>query len=264
MRSYRAIVSARFRMLLQYRAAAAAGFGTQLFWGLIRVMIFEAFYRSTTAAQPMTLPQVVDYIWLGQATFVMTLTYYMDLDIMAMVRSGTVVYELLRPLDLYALWFSRSVASRAAPMLLRALPMLAVAGLFFGLRPPASAASGAAWLLSLAGALLLSCAISTLLSVSLLWTIAGEGLSQIVGFAGMLLSGMVIPLPLFPDWAQAVLNVLPFRGLLDIPARLYSGNLPPSEAFPLFVHQLAWTGGLVALGRLLLARGTRRLVVQGG
>ncbi|MGD0111413.1 MAG: ABC transporter permease, partial [Armatimonadota bacterium] len=119
MRSYRAIVSARFRMLLQYRAAAAAGFGTQLFWGLIRVMIFEAFYRSTTAAQPMTLPQVVDYIWLGQATFVMTLTYYMDLDIMAMVRSGTVVYELLRPLDLYALWFSRSVASRAAPMLLR-------------------------------------------------------------------------------------------------------------------------------------------------
>ena len=26
--------SARFRMLLQYRAAALAGFGTQFFWGL--------------------------------------------------------------------------------------------------------------------------------------------------------------------------------------------------------------------------------------
>lgn len=43
MTPYLAILSARFRTLLQYRAAAAAGFGTQLFWGLIRMMIFEAF-----------------------------------------------------------------------------------------------------------------------------------------------------------------------------------------------------------------------------
>ena len=30
----------------QNRAAALAGMFTQLFWGLIRIMIFEAFYRS--------------------------------------------------------------------------------------------------------------------------------------------------------------------------------------------------------------------------
>ncbi len=52
--AYCAILSARFRMLLQYRAAAFAGFVTQLFWGLIRVMIFSAFYRSSNAPQPMT------------------------------------------------------------------------------------------------------------------------------------------------------------------------------------------------------------------
>ena len=65
MTAYWAILSARFSSLLQYRAAAAAGFGTQLFWGFIRVMIFHAFYRSTTAAQPMEFPEVVTYIWLG-------------------------------------------------------------------------------------------------------------------------------------------------------------------------------------------------------
>ena len=36
MRPYWAVLSARFRMLLQYRAAALAGLGTQVFWGLIR------------------------------------------------------------------------------------------------------------------------------------------------------------------------------------------------------------------------------------
>ena len=60
--SYRAIVSARFRTLLQYRAAALAGLGTQLFWGLIRVMIMEAFYLSSNSSQPMGIEDVITYI----------------------------------------------------------------------------------------------------------------------------------------------------------------------------------------------------------
>jgi len=39
-----AVVSARYRTLLQYRAAAFAGFATQLFWGAIRLMILAAFF----------------------------------------------------------------------------------------------------------------------------------------------------------------------------------------------------------------------------
>ncbi len=77
---------------MQYRAAALAGFGTQLFWGLIRVMIFEAFYRSSTAPQPMSLENTVTYLWLTQAMFHL-LPYRLDGDVMQMVRDGTVVYE---------------------------------------------------------------------------------------------------------------------------------------------------------------------------
>ncbi len=263
MRAYWAIVSARFRMLLQYRAAAAAGFGTQLFWGLIRIMIFAAFYRASARPQPMSLPQVVDYVWLGQAMFAL-MPWSVDSEVAAMVRSGTVVYELLRPLDLYSLWFSRVVAARTAPTLLRAVPMLIIAGLFFGLRPPASAPAGAAWLLTMLGALLLACAMSALLTISILWTISGEGIINLMGVAAFICSGMIIPLPLFPSWAQPVLNFLPWRGLLDIPARVYSGNLPAGDVAMLFVHQLLWAAALIAGGRYMLARATRRLVVQGG
>jgi len=66
-KAYWSLLSARFRMLLQYRAAALAGLGTQLFWGVIRMMVFEAFYRSTDAAQPMSLPDIITYVWLTQA-----------------------------------------------------------------------------------------------------------------------------------------------------------------------------------------------------
>jgi ABC-2 type transport system permease protein len=260
---YRAFFSARCRTLLQYRAAAAAGFGTQLFWGLIRMMIFEAFYRSSTAQQPMSYADVVTYIWLGQALLAM-LPWNPDMEIRALIRSGNVAYELLRPLDLYSLWYVRAVAMRAAPTLLRAAPMFVVAGLFFGLGPPASWSSLGAWLISMVGALMLSSAITTLVNVSLMWTIAGQGVWNLTAALVTILSGMIVPLPFFPDWAQSALNFLPFRGLVDVPYRLYMGHIPPGEILPLFAHQLAWTLALIAAGRYVLSRGTRRLVVQGG
>ncbi len=46
MTPYRAMFSASCRSLLQYRSAALAGVVTQFFWGLIRMMIFTAFYES--------------------------------------------------------------------------------------------------------------------------------------------------------------------------------------------------------------------------
>lgn len=260
---YRAVLSARFRMLLQYRAAAVAGFGTQLFWGLIRVMIFTGFYHSTTKPQPMSLEQVISYIWLGQATLAILLTG-VDNDVREMIRTGTVAYELARPVDLYGLWYSRAVAARAAPALLRSLPIFVLAGLFFGLRAPTSLAAAGAWALTIGGALLLAAAIFTLATISLLWTVSGEGIQRALPAFVYCFSGVLVPIPLFPAWAQPILEFLPFRGLADTPFRLYVGQLPASEALPLFAHQAAWTVALALLGRWLLSRGTRRLVVQGG
>ena len=121
LRPYRAILSARFRMLLQYRAAALAGLWTQIFFGLVLLMIYEAFYRSTTVRQPMTFAEVVSYVWLGQALLAM-LPWNADAEIRAMVRSGAVAYELCRPVDLYSLWYARALAWRTAPTILRAVP----------------------------------------------------------------------------------------------------------------------------------------------
>ena len=263
MSAYLAILNARFRMLLQYRAAALAGMGTQLFWGLIRVMIFTAFYRSATGSHPMTLPEVINYVWLGQAMFAL-LPWVIDSEIRTMVRSGTVVYELVRPVDLYNFWFSRAIASRTALTLLRSVPLFCVASLFFGLQLPPSLESTVAWLLATLGAVLLGCAISNLIHISLLWTVAGEGLVQIVQVCVYIFSGMIVPLPLFPDWAQPVLEFLPFRGLADLPFRLYMGHIPSGEVWITLAHQLAWTGILILFGRWLLGRGTRRMVVHGG
>jgi ABC-2 type transport system permease protein len=75
---------------------------------------------------------------------------------------------------------------------------------------------------------------------------------------------MIIPLPLFPDWAQPIVRALPFAGLVDLPFRVFTGHIPTSALLPVLTHQLFWTIALVLIGRQLLSRGLRRIVVQGG
>jgi ABC-2 type transport system permease protein len=271
LRPYVAIVSARFRMLLQYRAAALGGLWTQLFFGLVFLGVYDAFYRSSTQTPPMSFPQVVSYVWLGQALWSM-LPWNADAEVRAMVRSGDVAFELCRPVDLYSLWYARALAWRTAPTLLRAMPMCLIVA--FGLpligleewrlAPPASFESGVAFAASIVCTLLLGCALTTLLNISLLWTLNGEGFVLLMTAMVTFFSGMIVPLPLFPDWAQPVLRALPFAGLVDLPFRVFTGHIPPRDVVWVLQHQLLWTAGLVLLGRWLLSRGMRRVVVQGG
>lgn len=263
MTAYVAVFKARFLALLQYRAAAAAGFATQVMWGFIRIMIFAAFYRSTTAAQPMTQAEVMTYIWLSQA-FLGVLPFRQDPDVAALVRTGNVAYEFLRPIDLFGLWFARSVALRTAPTLLRSVPLLLLAGLFFGLGLPPDPPAFAAFLLSFTGAILLGAALTTLMSISLLWTISGDGVAKVLSTLMWVCSGIIIPLPFLPDWTQPLFMVLPFRGMMDTPFRIYLGHLSGGAAAMALLHQLVWIVLLLALGRFLLSRARRRITVQGG
>ena len=263
MKPYLSIVVSRFQMLLQYRAAAAAGVVTQIFWGIVRTMIFDAFYRSSSGSQPLTHDQTLTYIWLGQAMLLLTILN-VDADVAAMIRNGSVAYEMTRPVDMYTLWFSRALSGRAAPLMMRSIPILVIAALFFGLSAPISMMAGTLFLLSSAMSLLTAAALIALLTVSLLWTISGEGISRLAPGVVFMLSGIMVPLPLLPGWAQRLSEILPFRGLIDTPFRIYLGEFHGASAALALLFQFAWLVMLVVAGRLALTRGTRRLVVQGG
>ena len=271
MRAYFAVFSVRFRTLLQYRAAAWAGFATQTFWGLIRSMIFLGFYHAVSGPQPLDLRQVITYVWLGQALFAL-LPWSLDKDVAALIRTGNIAYELVRPVNLYKLWFFRALAMRTAPVLLRATPMVALAAVIFpllgaktlSLAPPAGAAAAAAFALSLLASLLLSCVITVFMSISLIYTISGEGVANLMPAAIWSLSGIVIPLPFLPDWMQPILKLLPFRGLMDVPFQIYIGKIQFTQAAIEIFIQLVWASALILIGYWLFAKGLKRVAVQGG
>jgi viologen exporter family transport system permease protein len=269
-RPYIAVFRARFQLLLQYRAAALAGFGTQCWWGAVKVMVFAAFL-SGSVASPMTLRQTMDYVWLGQALLMM-LPWSADPELARMVRSGDVGYERLRPLDTYAYWYARAVARRTATPLLRAVPMVLVAGVAlpaFGLsRWALSAPNGgtAAVLFGLSLVLMvaLASAFSTLIDVLVVATLSERGANTFLAPLAIVFSGNLVPLPLLPDWLQPVVRHQPFAGLLDFPLRIYSGQLTGEAALGAIAQQAVWILVLVAVGRVIMARVMSRLQIQGG
>ncbi len=234
-------------------------------------MVLMAFYAVGADDQPMSLAQVIAYIWLGQALLGM-FPWNVDTEIAEMIRSGAVSYELVRPLDLYNFWFCRTIALRTATTTLRCIPMLIFAMILlplagyeqWALQLPTDLQALIGFLLSVTLALMLACAITMLMHVVLVWSLNGDGINRILPSFIAVLSGNILPLPLFPDWLQPFLEIQPFRGLVDVPFRIYCGNIVGMDIVTELLQQIIWAAVLIFFGRWALARITRNLLVQGG
>ncbi|MDM0026577.1 ABC transporter permease [Variovorax saccharolyticus] len=272
LRPYRAAFASRFLQMLQYRTAALAGFGTQCWWGGIKVMVLAAFYGNAAADElPMTLAHAITYTWLAQGLLAL-LPWASDPEVAQAVRSGSVAYDRLRPVDAYGLWFVRSAGWIAARVLPRLALMLAFAGVAlpllgwgeWGWQPPAGIAAAAGFGLSALMALLLSVSMVMLLNVAAAAALNERGINAIAVPLVVVLSGNLLPLALLPDGWQTALLLQPLAGLMDIPMRLYMAKFTGWQALGGIALQAFWIAVLIVLGRLAMRRTMRRLEVQGG
>ncbi|MCZ8522018.1 MULTISPECIES: ABC transporter permease [Paenibacillus] len=267
MKAYISVCRMRFLNGLQYRAAALAGIATQLFFGLIFIMIFVAFYSGSTVKAPMSLEDLTAYIWLQQIFLAFIMLWFRDNEIFQLITGGNIAYELCRPCGLYPFWFAKLLAQRLSSALLRCFPILLVV-LFlpepYRMRPPASLAALALFVVTLTLGLLLIVAISMLIYISVFWTLSPTGSTILIAVAGEFFAGMVLPVPLMPLWLQKVTYALPFRWASDLPFRVYTGHIAQQEALWGILVQLGWLALLVGFGRWALRRALRQVVVQGG
>ena len=263
MTAYLSAFRMRWKMETQYRGAALGGIVCQVFFGLILVAVYRALYLGKP--QPMPFSAITTYVWLQQAFFRMI--FSSDPDLMDKIRTGSIAYDLCRPLNLYGYYYARIMAQKLMGSLLRAAPMLVFAALLpegWGLTLPAS---GSGLILALAGlmlGLLCACALENIVMGLTMRTLDFRGTQGLFNMLMMTFSGNVLPLTLFPDSWQRAVTLLPYAQMLDAPIRLYTGEYPPARAAEALLIQAAWTAGLAALGLMLWRRNRRRLVVQGG
>ena len=267
MKKYFTYFRIRFIGGLQYRAAALAGVSTQFAWGFLYILLYSAFYRADPNSFPMEFSQLTSYVWLQQAFLALFMNWYYDNDILGMISGGTIAYELVRPLDIYLLWFTKTIAVRVSRAVLRCFPILIVAFLLpdpYGLSLPVSPLHTIMFFLTMLLGMFVVTAFSMLIYCACFYTVNATGVCMVAQAVADFLSGGEIPLPFMPEMLRRIIERTPFGVMQNLPFRIYSGNISGNEMWFLTGMQILWLTVLLFGGWFWMRAALKKVVVQGG
>ena len=267
MKSYLSYFKLKFKTGLQYRTAALAGMSTQFFFGFVYVAVYISFYESGGSNLPMNLSELVSYVWLGQSFFALIYLWYKDKEILNLIKTGNISYELCRPQDLYFMWASKILSERLSNVTLRFIPVVLIALLLpspYNLDLSITLPRLLLFVLVMILSSILMTVLVLLYHVICLFTLDERGVVNIFMILSDILSGLVIPVPFFPDYLKNISNILPFRYISDLPFRLYVGNISINEGLVGIIIQIIWIIILIILGRFITKKALEKAVIQGG
>ena len=230
------------------------------------IFIYEAFYKNGVPSA-MNWQELVSYIWLGQAFFALLFFRVTDTDIMESIRSGQVAYEFVKPLNLYWMWFSKIIAKRLSAGVLRFIPVIIVAVLLpqnYSLKGHISIEGLLLFIITMILGLIISTALAMIIHTFMFYTTTSKGLFNIYGNLADFFSGMIIPIAFMPIAIQTVCYIFPFRLCMDLPMRVYIGNISAVEGIQTVLVQIAWILALVLFGNYMMKKVSKKLIVQGG
>ncbi len=263
LRTFLFIVRNVFRQHLQYRANVFYTLIHVLFYLFAKVAIWTALYAGKETVAGTTLEEMITYIIVVQLVGIFS-SVYVSGQVEERVRSGDVAIDLLKPIDLRLLFVFQNFAGSIYSLTINAVPMLAVALVFFRVDPPASPVHLAYFIASLFGAYLVSAMIEFAKSAVVFWSLRPNTFAWVfTGFAGAF-GGGAVPLWFFPPALMALARALPFHLIQFVPAAIYLGKIPVAELPFAILRQAAWVVGLGLLQAALWRRGIRRITVYGG
>ena len=259
-----ALAGAGFRRWSTYRRAAVAGVFVNTVFGVIKLSILLGVASSaggTVAGYDRE--GLSTYAWVSQGLIAVVMIFGWT-ELADRVRTGDIAVDLARPVDLQLSWLAADVGRAAWALLSRAAAPIAFGAVFFGFHWPDDPVALALLPLSVFLAVCVSFACRFLLNLLAFWLTEIRGLVMLYVLVSGLLGGHLVPVQLFPGRLQAVAYATPFPAMVQFPIDLVTGQATGLEAAGAVAAQLAWAVGLLLAGRLVLARATRRLEVQGG
>jgi len=174
------------------------------------------------------------------------------------IYEGTLTRYLVWPGSYFTFKYAERLGS-LVPALVQMALFGAMALLVFDLRSlgPVTAGSAARGLVALALGSLLAFLMSFLLEAVAFWADNVWTLNVMLRFVSGLLGGKLLPLQLFPGWAQAVLDLLPFRFLFFFPVMTLVGRISTGQWLAGLAVGLAWCALLALAIRVVWGRGLR-------
>lgn len=230
-------------------------FASAFFW--------RALYQGVDQVQGVDVQSMLTYTVVSSMMSVVLMTG-VENRVIHSVEKGTVATDLLKPINLFGIYFFEDLGTITALLVQNLVPILIIGSLCIRVPKPASLE---AFLLFL-GSLVLAFFIQWLLAVCFaMWAFTAIDMGPMVQVKKhliRLLSGSIIPMWFFPEWLTNILNVLPFVYIYQLPLDFYIGKYQLTTVWPRLVLQFGWVCLLFLLFLFLQKRVTSKVMVQGG
>lgn len=247
-----------------YRQAAIAGMFTNTVFGVIKLSVLLAIVDQTGGTVAgYDRASLSTYVWVSQGLIAVVFLFTWN-ELALRVRTGDIAVDLTRPVDLQLSWLATDLGRAVYSLGARAVIPMVIGAAIYGFHVPTDPAAIALLMPSIALAVVVSFGCRFLVNLAAFWLVEVRGLVTFYVLTMNVLCGLMIPVQLFPPWLKAVAYATPFPWLLQAPCDLATGQVSGWSAVGTVAAQVAWALVLLAAGRLVLARGTRRLEVQGG
>ncbi|HZG78417.1 MAG TPA: ABC-2 family transporter protein [Paenibacillus sp.] len=253
----------RIQTNLAYRFEVFASVGTNLVLLIASVFLWQTAYRGIDQVHATSMQDMVTYTILS-VMLASSFVCGVQNTIYTKIREGQIATDFYRPIPLLACYLADDLGDMLSSFATKALPLFAIAALFFG---PPLPASFTALVLFLPSCLLSYCILwllSALVGLIAFWVMEIGNMGMVKDAIVRVLSGSLVPLWFFPESVQTISRYLPFQYTYQTPLGIYIGATGPAEALQAMAVQAAWIGVLLAGLALFWKKTKTKTLIQGG
>jgi len=251
-----------WRRYAAYPWATAAGVFTNTIFGFIQAYILLAVFRHRARVGNYDASDAVTYVWLAQA-LLMTVYAFGWTELALRIRDGSIATDLSRPLDPQRYWLAFDLGRAPYHLIFRGILPFVVGAIVFRFHYPAPL-DLVAFGVSIVLAVVVSFGFRFLYNSAAFWLVDIRGVVTLALTVSLFFSGMILPLTFFPSWLRTIAQALPFASIMQTPIDVWLGKHHGASLVGILALQATWAVALLALGKVTLRLGAKKLVIQGG
>lgn len=230
---------------------------------LAGAFFWKALFKNADSMDGVTVDTMLTYTVVSSMVSVL-LTTNVELRITDSVRKGSIAVDMMRPVNIFKVFFAENLGSVTALIFQNLIPIFIIGSLIIKVPVPASLADGLLFVVSLALAFFINWYLAVIFGMWAFKIIEMSALIQVKKHLVRLLSGSMIPIWFFPDWIKGILECLPFVYIYQMPISIYVGQYTPESLKRGLLLQVLWVIVLFVIKEYLEKRVTKSVMIQGG
>ncbi len=229
----------------------------------VNYFIWKTVGSSSDQVAGFDLSQLVTYaviVWIMRS-FVMN---SIDSRLNTLYRGGTIVYDMVKPVNLFAYYSSIAVGKSAFMFFFNAIPVLIIVYFVIPLRFPTNISTLLLFCVSICLSFTIFAIMNYIIGMMVFFLESIQGLTMFKAVVIDLATGLLIPLSFYPKGVQVVLNLLPFRYTLYSSLEIFLEKINQFQSIRIIFLQLGWVLLLYGISTIVTSKARKNVSIQGG